>query len=77
MQYIEIAEGLSVKICDICAVGKDTDLTSTVYTDSSVFKSTFPYNVLLELLERESDKPVDNTQQRQLRILETLGTFAG
>ena len=77
MEYIEIADGLSVKVCDICAVAKDTELTSTVYTDSSVFKSTFPYNVLLELLERESEKPVDNTQNRQLRIFETLGTFAG
>lgn len=77
MEYIEIAEGLSIKVCDICAIAKETDLTCIVYTEVGNFNSTFPYDVLLQLLEKAGDKPEDESQKKQLRILEMMGNYAG
>lgn len=82
LKYIEISEGLSVKIDEIEAVGYGNgDLTSKVYTHHNIYDSTFPYSVLVELLE--ANKEVDENeelkeiQSKQLNILKEIGTFAG
>ena len=73
--YIEIADGVSVNAEEISAVVRDTELTSIVYADGHEFRSTFPYEVLLQLIDRA--EPEDDTQVKQLRILEQLGSYAG
>ena len=78
MKYIEISEGLSVRVDEIEAVtsGEDT-LTSIVKTHHTSYRSTFPYRVLLELLEHMQEEPEDKMKQQELNILKQIGTFAG
>ena len=78
MKFIEIAEGLSIKICDIEAISMGEDkLTSIIKTHHNIFKSTFPYNVLLDLLEMEMKEPEKETEQQKLNILKLQDYFAG
>jgi len=51
MQYIEVSDGFSVKISEIEAIIRKDELTSEVVTHQNTYSSTFPYAVLLELLE--------------------------
>ena len=69
MKFIEIAEGVSVKIEDIesVSVGQD-ELTSIVKTQYNVYKSTFPYGVLLQLLEREQEEPEDKFKKETFKL---------
>lgn len=75
--YIEIAEGMSVNTDKIEAVARDTELTSLVYANGNQFRSTFPYEVLLQLIDRAEEPEENEVQKKQLRILETLGSYAG
>lgn len=75
MKYLEIAEGLSVRINEIEAIGSGKkELTSKVYTHHNVYDSSYPYKVLLELLEKNIG---DDIEQEQLNILKQVGTFSG
>ena len=80
MRYIEIAEGLSIKIEDIVAISRGTgnSLNARVYTHHYDFKSTLPYNVLLELLKREQQDVVEikDILKQQLNIQKQVGTPA-
>lgn len=77
MKYLEITEGLSIRISEIEAIGSGKrELTSKVYTHHNVYDSSYPYKVLLELLEKNvgDEKEID---QQQLNIMKQMGTFAG
>ncbi len=80
MNYIEVTNGLSIRIDEIEAVsqGEDT-LTSIVRTHHNIYKSTFPYQVLLDLLESNSKEDIESKelQQKPFNILREIGTFAG
>ena len=79
MKYIEVSEGVSVKIEDIESVSQSDDgLTSIIKTDYNTYKSTFPYSVLLELLETNQDNRVEEKemQRQELNILKQIGTPA-
>ena len=73
MKYIEISDGVSIKIDAIEAVERKDDFTSTVHTQSNSYDSTFPYLVLLELLEKQSVPEPTETGQKVLNILEETG----
>ena len=74
MEYIELRDGLSVKICEIEAVIRNEDvMTSTVYTSSNTYTSTFPYDVLLSLIEKKEEP----REKEMLNIMKTIGTFSG
>jgi hypothetical protein len=76
MDYIEISEGLSVRIEAIETVVRNDDgLTCTVKTSWNSYQSTFPYNVLLELIQRKEIKEPE--RKEELNILRTLGSYAG
>lgn len=80
MKYIEIAEGLSIKIDEIEAIGYGkNELTSKVYTHHNTYSSTFPYEILLELLENSylAEKEESKPQEEALNIFREIGTFAG
>ena len=80
MKYIEIKEGLSIRVDEIEAIGLgDNDLTSMVYTHHNAYKSTFPYNVLLELLMAKTHEEEESSdrQKRQFNIMKEMGNFAG
>ena len=75
MDYIEISEGISLAIDKIEAISVNADgLTCTVRTEWNTYQSTFPYRVLLELLNRREAQP---ERKEELNILKTLGSFAG
>ena len=77
MKYIELAEGISVRIEDIESVSKgEDDLTSIVKTQYNIYKSTFPYGVLLELLE-SNQEPEDKSREEEMNILKQIGVFSG
>lgn len=58
MRYIEIAEGLSVKVDEVEAIGYGNgSLTSKVYTHHNVYDSTFPYKTLLQVFEDNLQEP--------------------
>ena len=75
--YIEIADGLSINAEEIEAVSRDTELTSIVYIGGHEFRSTFPYEVLLQLIGRKEEPEEDEMDKRKMRILEQLGNYAG
>jgi len=75
MEFIELREGLSVRIEEIEAVIRNADgMTSTVYTCNNNYESTFPYEVILSLIQQKKEEP---GRKEELNILKTLGTFAG
>jgi len=74
MNYIEISEGTSICIDDIEAVIANTDgMTCTIKTSWNSYQSTFPYNVLLGLINKKEEPE----RKQELNILRTIGTFAG
>ena len=75
--YIEISEGISINSENIVAIVRDSDLTCVVHTESNTFSSTFPYNILIQLLEKDEEPKENETQKKQLRILEQMSSFAG
>ena len=75
--FIEISDGFSVKIEEIEAVSQGEGmLTSFVHTHHNTYSSTFPYSVLLDLINKYSVKEKEPERQ-QLNILKQIGTFAG
>jgi hypothetical protein len=77
MDYIEISSGISIRIDLIEAIVDNPDgMTCTVKVGLDTYQSTFPYNVLLDLVQRKEvqEKP---ERKEELNILKTLGSFAG
>lgn len=75
MKFVRIAEGVSVNVEEIQAVTANFDnLTSTVTVGGVNYQSTLPYDLLLDAIEKRIK---GGPQARQLRILETLGSYAG
>lgn len=79
LKYIEIKEGLSVKVDDIEAVGYgDNEFTSRVYTHHNAYDSTFPYMVLLELLEiSDANQGKEEREKAQFNIMKELTVQRG
>jgi len=76
MQYIEIADGLSVRVDEIEAINVAEDgLTSVVKTHHNVYMSTFPYNVLLELIESRG-AVTEKKEEQTLNIMKEISTPA-
>jgi hypothetical protein len=77
MEFIEIADGLSIRICEIESVSKGEDeLTSVVRTHHNIFRSTLPYSILVSLLERNKEQE-EPERREELNILKTLGSYVG
>lgn len=74
MQYIELRDGFSVRKDAIEAIERKDELTSIVKTNFNSYESVFPYDVLLQLLERE-ELPTQ-TETQTLNILKEIGTPA-
>ena len=74
--FIEVSEGFSVKIDEIEAVVRVTDLTSRVLTKNNSYDSTFPYEVLIELINRYGEKETE-IEKKEFNILKEIGSFAG
>ena len=76
VKFIEIRDGLSVCIDEIEAIQKNENgMTCSVFVGTNTFQSTFPYSVLLSLLERQTEE--EPKEKEELNIFKTLGTFAG
>lgn len=76
MKYIEIAGGVSVRIDEIeCILANDDQMTCTVNTTNNSYQSTFPYEVLIKLIEQPDDE--DKKEQEELNILKQIGVYAG
>jgi hypothetical protein len=75
MNYIEVTEGTSICVDKIEAIIINPDgVTSTVRTNLNTYHSTFPYDVLLQLVNRKEEQP---RSKEELNIFRTLGSFAG
>jgi len=64
--YIELKEGLSIKISDIEGVSRydevvSPELHSMVYTHHHQYTSTFPYETLVAILSQKEDEKVEST----------------
>jgi len=69
MKWIEIQDGMSIKIDDIEAIGYgNNNLTSKVYTHHNVYDSTFPYNVLLDLVSIKASNTLNQQTKELLEI---------
>ena len=79
MKFIEVSEGLSIRIDEIEAISKREDMVSTVHTHHNSYDSTFPYEVLLSLIEREyeTSEEAPTKEEEILNIFKQIGTFAG
>ena len=82
MEFIEIRDGLSIRVDAIEGVERRDELTSTVYTNSNSYESTFPYRVLIELLGISGEAPIEEVKPEsrleleKLNILKETGTPA-
>lgn len=81
MSYIEISKGLSVCKDKINAVEED-GMTSIVHIGNLTYKSTFPYPILLQLLEEENavqgkEEEREKREVATFNIMKEIGTFAG
>ena len=63
MEYIEISEGLSIKVSAIEGVERRTELTCAVMTHGNIYESTFPYEVLLQILESRDTSVADEKRK--------------
>ena len=80
MTFIELQDGLSVKIDEIVAVQRMADqFRCKVFTETQEFEAHFPYLTLLSLLE--ADKPeVESNKDVLKEISQKVGNlpvFAG
>jgi hypothetical protein len=57
MKFLEIQDGLSVRIDDIIEISAIDNMTSSIKTSSDSYIANFPYNVILRLIEVENQKP--------------------
>lgn len=82
MDFIEIAEGLSVRKDEILAIhSTDNQFECIVITESKEFTAKFPYLTLLSILEEKENEKENEGQEALLRqINEKVGNlpvFAG
>ena len=73
MKYIEIKNGFSVRIDAIEAVEKVGELECIVRTQFNTYDSTFPYNIMLQLLEREDVPTPTKVEEETFNILKEMG----
>ena len=77
MNYIEIANGISINVDKIEAIGYgQNELTSKVHTHHNVYDSTFPYSILLDLLERSGHGMQEKEKENKeiMNIFKEIGT---
>lgn len=75
--FIEISDGISVRKDEVEAIERGIGNTTVVHTHHQSYTSTFPYEVLLSLLEMKEKEPVSDIQQRAFNILKEQGNFSG
>lgn len=74
MKFLEVRDGVSVKVDKIVAVERgDTELTSKVVTPSGTFDSGFPYITLLSILEGEHEKESERKEGVLREISQKVG----
>ena len=73
MKYIEIRDGFSVKIDAIEAVEKVGELECVIRTQFNSYDATFPYTVMLQLLEREEAPAPAKMEAEVVNILKEVG----
>lgn len=72
MNYIEVKEGLSIRVDEIEAVERVDEYNCTIYTHHNLYASTFPYMTLLSLIEgQKEDKEKDKAQ-----MMESINSLA-
>jgi len=81
MKFIEISDGISIRKSDIEAIKKREDMFSVVYTKNREYEASFPYIMLLQLLETTSDSDMSAKVDQMTSSLKTLQansqTFGG
>lgn len=71
MKFLEIKEGLSVECESILAIemvessGSYTGYKTIVHTKAGVFESSFPYQTILDLLNKDEEKEVETSAPQQ------------
>jgi hypothetical protein len=74
MRFIEIAIGTTISADQIESIVANKDGKScTVKTCWNTYQSTFPYQVLISLLQKKEEPE----KKEALNILKTLGSYAG
>lgn len=78
MEFIKVAEGLSIKACEIEAVESGMGNTCVIHTHHKIYSSTLSYDAVLQLLEMHHKKEEpEEKDSKEMNILKTIGTFAG
>ena len=73
MKYIEIVDGVSIRLDAIEAIERKDDLTCVVRTQFNTYDSSFPYTTLLQLLEREEVPAPIKIEEEVVNILKETG----
>lgn len=73
MKYIEIVDGVSIRVDAIEVIERKDDLTCVVRTQFNTYDSTFPYTTLLQLLEREKVPTPVKVEEEVVNILKETG----
>ena len=84
MKYVEIRDGLSVRVDAVEAVGRgENEFKSVVYTFSGQYQANFPYKTMVNILEGVNNDVPSTTNVKPETIdlldgfLKNVGTFAG
>lgn len=71
MKLIEISKGVSINIDTVEAVVKNDKMNCTIYTNSNKYKSTLPYDTLIQIVLQGGSEG-----RQMLNIMKQMGTPA-
>ena len=74
MKYLEIKEGLSIKVEEIEAIERVDEYNCTIYTNHNLYASTFPYMTLLSIVENANEEKEKEDMQMKQNIKQ-LATY--
>ena len=82
MKFLRIKDGVCICKEKVEALESIDQLNTRVYmTNGGVYEAMFPYETLLQLLQIDEAKPVEQTTQEGLEnlnaVAKTFGFFAG
>ena len=82
MKFLKIKDGVCIAVDKVEALETIDQLHTRIYmTNGGVYEAMFPYETLLQLLQIDEAKPVEQTTQEGLEnlnaVAKTFGFFAG
>lgn len=63
MRYLEIRQGLTIKMSEVEAIEKKDEITTSIYTKNRSYETNIPYEALKDIIQSGND---GNEQQNNI-----------